>query len=420
MKCPPIRSVAAFCGCAAIFLSQPALAGESWPQFRGPGGQGHSDATDLPVTWSETENIAWKTPIPGLGWSSPVIEGNQIWFTTAIDNGKSLRAICVERSSGKLLHDVEVFHVETPENVNAKNTYASPTAIVEPGRVYVHFGTYGTACLDTATAKVLWRNQNLKLDHKEGPGSSPILYRDLLIVNCDGMDVQYVAALDKATGQPRWKTDRPSDLPENPDVRKAYATPLVAKINGRDELVSPGAQRVVAYDPANGEQLWQVDYPGGFSNVARPIFGCGLWYINTGYPKSQLWAVKPGGRGDITETHVDWKVTRQVSKNPSPLLIGDRIFQVDDAGIATCVDAKTGEQVWAERLGGKFSASPLFADGRIYICGEDGKTHVIKPSDKFERLAENVLEGRILASPAAAGKALFIRTDTHLYRIEKK
>lgn len=403
-----------------LALAAMGRAGESWPQFRGPDGQGHSDAVRLPLTWSETENIAWKTPIPGLGWSSPVIEGDQVWMTTALEQGKSLRAVCVARSTGKLLFDVEVFRIPQPENVNPKNTYASPTPVIEPGRVYVHFGTYGTACLDTADGRVVWRNQELKLDHKEGPGSSPILYRDLLIVNCDGMDVQYVVALDKATGRPRWKTERPSDLPENPDFRKAYSTPLVVRVAGRDELVSPGAQRVVAYDPQTGQQLWQVDHPGGFSNVARPIFGQGLWFINTGYPKAQLWAVKPGGRGDITASHVAWKVVKQVSKNPSPLLVGKRIYQVEDAGIATCLDAATGELLWAERLGGKFSASPLFADGRIYLCSEEGHTHVIQPADRFQRLAENVLDGRILASPAAAGNALFIRTDSHLYRIQRR
>lgn len=407
----------------AIVFVVTARADGHWPQFRGPDGQGHATAVGLPLEWSETQNIAWKTPLPGTGWSSPVIWGRQIWMTTAADiagqaNAKSLRALCVDRDSGNLLHDVEVFRIDNPDSINTKNSYASPTPVIEEGRVYIHFGTFGTACLDTASGKISWSNQTLKLEHKEGPGSSPVLYENLLMFNCDGMDVQYVVALDKLTGKIIWKTDRSGTIAANPDHRKAYSTPLVINVNGRDELVSPGADRTVAYDPRTGRELWKVEYKG-FSIVPRPLYGNGLVYMVTDFGRAQLWAVHPGGSGDVTESNVVWKLKKQVPSETTGLLIGRELYLVSDKGIATCVNAETGEEIWTERLGGNFSASPILADGRIYCLGSEGKTLVLEPARGFKLLATNQLDGRQMASPAAIGKALFIRTDKHLYRIEK-
>lgn len=401
-----------------IMLIAPVLCqADDWPQFRGPSGQGHANAGDLPLTWSEAQNVAWKTKIPGRGWSSPVVCGNQIWCTTATEDGRLLHAICVDAQSGQLLHDLPLFQVDSPPPINAKNSYASPSPVVEPGRVYVHFGTQGTAGIDTTSAKVIWTNQTLRLDHKEGPGSSPIIWNDLLIVNCDGIDVQYVAALDKATGQLAWKSDRPGPLHANPDFRKAYCTPLVIKRNGQEQLISPGTDQVIAYDPATGRQLWKVPYQG-FSNVPRPVAGDDLIYICTGYNKPQLWAIRAPSP-EQSEPEVIWRCTKQVPANPSPVLVDDRLYMVSDQGVMTCLDANTGDPVWTKRIGGGYSASLLYAAGRIYLFSEEGQTTVIRPGDKFDQLAANALDGGIMASPAVVDRAILLRTDTHLYRLEE-
>ncbi len=397
---------------------QSSPADDSWPQFRGPTGQGIAIARDLPITWSETDHIRWKTAIPGEGWSSPVVLDGKVWLTSATDEGRSLRAICVDLASGKVTIDREVFRIEKPEHVNAKNSHASPTPIVEPGRVYVHFGTNGTACLDSQTGNTLWSTQEYRLEHKEGPGSSPVMYQGLLLLNCDGMDVQYVAALDKLTGKLVWRTERPNLEEFKPDMRKAYATPLVIRHQDRDQLVSPGAQRVVSYDPLTGQALWQVDFKG-FSNVARPVFDGSQVYVNTGYGKSQLWAIRPDARGNATESHVTWKATKAITLNPSPLVVDGLIYMIDDKGIASCLDSTTGDAVWTERLGGNFTSSPVFADGRIYVTGDNGKTYVLATGREFKILAENTLDGRVQASPAIVDRAIILRTHSHLYRIEK-
>jgi outer membrane protein assembly factor BamB len=411
-------SLALQLACGFAFSSPSLRADDSWPQFRGPTGQGVAVAANLPLTWSETENVRWKTVIPGEGWSSPVVLDGQIWLTSATEEGRSLRAICVDLASGKVTIDREVFRIEKPEHVNAKNSHASPTPIVEPGRVYVHFGTNGTACLDSKTGNTLWSTQQYRLEHKEGPGSSPVMYQDRLILNCDGMDVQCVVALDKMTGKLAWRTDRPNLEEFKPDMRKAYATPLVIRHDGRDQLVSPGAQRVISYDPATGQALWQVDFKG-FSNVARPVFDGSVVYVNTGYGKSQLWAIRPDSRGNVSESHVTWKATKAVTLNPSPLVVDGLIYMIDDKGIASCLDSTTGDAVWTERLGGNFTSSPVFADGRIYVTGDNGKTYVLAAGREFKVLAENTLDGRVQASPAIVGRAVVLRSQTHLYRIEK-
>lgn len=389
-----------------------------WPQFRGPGGQGHSTATNLPTRWNETENVTWKTSLPGEGWSSPVLGLGGIWMTAASNDGLSLRALCVDPGTGKLLHDVEVIHRNEPLPKNTKNSFASPTPVVDERCVYVHFGTQGTACLDQATAKVLWTNQELQLDHKEGPGSSPILWNDLVIITCDGMDVQYVAALDKATGKLRWKTDRSGPPADNPDHRKAYTTPLVITVDGKEQLISPGADRVIAYEPSTGRELWKVEYKG-FSIVPRPVLAHDMLYITTAFARPELWAIRTGGAGDVTESHVAWKLKKQVPSSPSSLVVGKELYLISDKGILTVLDAVSGEELYTERIGGNFSASPLYADGKVFLFREDGLCYVLKPGRSYELLQENQMEGRILATPAAVGHAMFLRTDGALYRIEK-
>jgi|688.fasta_scaffold167526_2 outer membrane protein assembly factor BamB len=392
-----------------------------WPQFRGPGGQGHSDATNLPLTWSETENVVWKVPVAGLGWSSPSIQGDQIWLTTAIDDGKSLHAIALDRATGKTIHDVVVFELADPGAVHSKNSHASPTPLIEDDRVYIHFGAHGTACLKT-DGSVVWKTQELKHNHRHGPGGSPVIYQNLLILNCDGSDLQFVVALDKNTGKEVWKKKREhigeDRISGKSSVPMAYTTPLLTEINGKIQLLSSGADSIVSYDPLTGDELWWFRYDG-YSNVPRPVVGKGHVFISSGYDRPEFFAVRVDGTGDVTESHLAWNMKKAAPLNPSPLLLGDELYLVSDNGIATCLDAVSGEQHWQERIGGNFSASPTFADGRIYFLDEEGKTTVVAPGKKFEVLASNQLEGRTLASPAMVDSSIFLRTDTHLYRIEK-
>jgi outer membrane protein assembly factor BamB len=387
-------------------------AAQDWPELRGPGGQGHSADRGVPVEWSESRNIAWKTAVPGQGWSSPVVSGGRIWLTTAVeDKGLSLRALAFDAATGREVVNVEVFRTRSPGAVHPKNSRASPSPIVDGDRVYVHFGAEGTAALTTA-GEVVWK-ERFSYESQHGAGGSPVLHGDLLIINCDGSDSAFVVALDKRTGKARWKTSRrrPWD--------QAYTTPLVIRVGDRDEVVSVGAFRAAAYDPDTGKEIWRVSYGDGFSNVPRPVYGNGLVYIATGFFQPAILAVRPDGTGDVSKTHVAWTLQRGAPLTPSPLLVGDDLYVVTDAGIASCVDASTGAVRWQQRLNGTFSASPVFADGRIYFLAEDGVATVIAPGREFKRLASNALEGATLASMAVSAGAIYIRSATHLYRIGK-
>jgi len=392
---------------------------ENWPELRGPNRDGHSSATKPPLAWSETNNIVWKTPIHDLGWSSPVIWGDQVWLTTATEDGKNLFAVSVNSSTGKIVHDVKVFDNETPEHVANLNSYASPTPAIEAGRVYVHYGTYGTACLDTGTGKIIWSRTDLKCDHHEGPGSSVMLHKNLLCFNVDGRDVQYVIALDTKTGKTVWKTNRSIDYsPFSPNLRKGYSTPIIINAAGRQQLFSPGGKGMMAYDPRTGEELWKIRY-NGWSVVPRPLFGHGLLFVVTDYDHPELWAVRPDGQGDVTETHVSWKVTKDVSRRASLLLAGDLLYMVNDEGVVTCLEPRTGVPVWRERITGKYSASPIYGAGRIYFFSEKNLTTIVEPGREFKVLAENQLDERLMATPAVTGEAIILRSRTHLYRIEE-
>lgn len=379
-----------------------------WPQFRGPTGQGVSDERNLPLTWSETKNVRWKVAIPGRGWSSPVIQGDRIWLTTATEDGRSLRALSIDVNTGAIKQNVEIFRLNSPKLMNQKNSFASPTPVIEGERVYLHFGAYGTACI-TQTGEIVWKT---KLDYdngQHGPGGSPIVYDDLLIVSCDGLESQYVVALDKATGKVRWKKTR--------EGYQAYTTPLVLNLPEGDQVISPGAFQAIAYEPRTGKEIWRVKYDEGFSNVPRPVYGHGLVFICTGFQEPSLLAVRPDGRGDVTKSKIAWKLGRAIPRTPSPLLVGDELYIVTDNGVATCIDAKTGEELWRARLDGNYSASPIYADGRIYFLSEDGTSIVIAPGRQLKHLATNQLDGSTLASMAVSHNSLFIRSATHLYRI---
>ena len=406
-----------------LLLNASAFASDNWTQFRGSTGDGHSDSTGLPVKWSETENIKWKTMIPGEGWSSPVVYGDQIWLTTSLQTGTSLHAMCIDRASGKIVRDVEVFHVPNPEKKHTFNSYASPTPVIEAGRVYICFGDNGSACLDTATGGTIWENHELKIDHMNGPGSSPIIFKNLYLLCCDGIDFEYMAALDKTTGKLVWKTHRSVSFDGvAPDIRKAYNTPIVIRNEGHDQAISIGAHRIYSYDAMTGKELWFCDHPG-FSCVAQPVFADGMLYVSTGFGKPECWAIRTDGSGDVTKTHVAWKAKKGVPNRSTPLLVGEgsalRIYMVSDDGIARCLRAEDGETVWQGRVGTGFSASPLLADGHVFFFDQKSVSTVLNPGETMQVLAENALDEGCMGTPAIAGKSIFLRTKTHLYRIEK-
>jgi len=394
---------------AFVLLLCLTAAAQDWPEFRGPSGQGISDERGLPLVWSETNHVKWKTPIPGKGWSSPAILGDRIWLTTATDDGKSLRAICVDRNTGSITQNVEVFKIKSLGPMSPKNSLASPTPVLEGDRVYLHFGAHGTACI-SQTGEIIWKTR-LEYDNgQHGPGGSPVIYDNLLIVSCDGNDIQYVVALDKTTGKVKWKKTRQG--------YQAYTTPLVVKLPAGDQVVSPGAFRAISYEPLTGKELWQVRYGEGFSNVPRPVYANGLVYICTGFQEPSLLAVRVDGRGDVTNKKmIAWSLKRGAPLTPSPLLVGEELYVITDNGIATCLDAGTGKEYWKARVGGNHSASPIYADGRIYFLSEEGESVVIAPGKELKVLAKNELNGETLASMAVSRGSIFVRSRTHLYRL---
>ena len=428
------------CFLAALVASN-AFAAE-WPEWRGPGGQGHAVASALPVNWSDADGIAWRTEIPGRGWSSPVIEGRQVWMTTAIETPASpedaarrlkantggqpvtlldsvdLRAVCVDRETGKVTQNVLLLTQREPQWVHQTNSYASPTPVIENGRLYCHFGAFGTACLDTRTAKVLWKNTSLPVMHENGPGSSPIVWKNLVIFHLDGSDRQFLAALDKKTGRLAWKTDRTGAMNDNPQLKKSYGTPLVIESGGKVQLISPAADWLYAYDPATGRELWKVPYGHlGFSISPRPVVGHGMIFMSTAFMKPEIIAVKYEG---VKQPEIMWRYNKGAPNIPSPLLVGDELYFVSDGGFLTCLDAKTGAENYRERLGGDYSSSPFFADGRIYVSNRTGLTTVIKPGKTFAALAKNQIAGQIYATPAAVDGSLFLRTEAALLRINRE
>ncbi|MDG2469110.1 MAG: PQQ-binding-like beta-propeller repeat protein [Pirellulaceae bacterium] len=404
------------------------LAGQqgNWPQFLGPNGNGQAASAKLPFQWSEKENVAWKTPIHGQGWSSPVIWEDQVWLTTAKEDGTEFYALCVDRRNGKMLHDIKVFDENEPRFKHAFNSYASPTPVLEAGRVYLHFGSYGTAAMDSRSGKVLWKRRDLECDHFRGPGSSPILYGDLLIVHYDGADVQYIVAFNKNTGQTVWKKDRDVVYgTNNGDIKKAYCTPSIFRIDGKDQLISPTSKATLALNPSNGEEVWRVTY-GEFSATARPQYENGVFFINTGFSKAQLLAVKAGGTGDVTQTNVLWSTKKAIGSKPSQIVVDGLIFSAaDKGGVVACIDAATGEHHWTERIGGEFTASPLYVSrksevsekgkGQVYFFDQKGNTTVVSASSDFKRLAVNQLADGCMASAAVSGDGLFVRTKSALY-----
>ena len=397
-------------------------ANEQWSQFRGHYGNGIIKSTSAPINWSDDTNIDWKTPIHDRGWSSPVIWNDQIWMTTATKEGNKMYAICVNKLSGKIEHDIHVFDVKSPQAITNENTYASPTPVVEEGRVYVHFGTYGTACISTKDGQILWKRRDLNCDHEigAGPASSPFIYNNFLIFNVDGRDVQYVIALNKETGETAWKTNRSVDFSDvQVNQRKAYGTPFIIPRGNSNQMVSIGAKGVYSYDPENGKELWKAEHRG-WSIAPRPVYGEGLVFTMIDRDRPEMWAIKPNGSGDITETHIEWKETKRMPPRASPIIIKGLLFVVDRNGYISCIEAKTGKSIWQKRMKGRFSASPILANNLIYFFNEDTVCTIIKPTRELEIVAENKLSSdKLMATPAFDENSIYIRTENNLYRIKE-
>ena len=429
---------------ATYFCSADSIFAEDWPQFRGPSGQGHSAATSLPTRWSESENVRWKTSVPGEGHSSPVISGSGIWLTTAIGetlsdeeqkkrlaavkdaNGLklagnlSLQALQFDADTGKLLKQISLFEIPEPEPKHSLNSYASPTAVIADGQVYCHFGTYGTACINGESGEVIWRISDIHVDHQNGPGSSPVVWKDLLIVHFDGTDAQFVTALDRATGKVRWQTNRSGQMDPTPELQKAYGTPLVVQSGNKSILVSPAANWVYGYNAETGDEIWKANYGKlGFSTVPRPVADHDTVYLSTSYMQPRLLAVRFDGQGDVTKTHVKWMSDKLAPKKPSMLTANGLLYSVSDNGIAACMNTTDGSEIWKTRLTGDFSASPLYANGMLYFFGQNGTTTVVLEGNNLKEVARNVLNDGFMASPAVIDNALVLRTEKFLYRIQE-
>lgn len=399
---------------AICLLGSTFAVAENWPEFRGPRGDGQTDA-NVPVEFGEDENVLWKTPLIGKAWSSPVVWGEQIWCTNAFEDGHKLYAVCIDAESGKIVKKILVFDIAEPQFCIDYNSYGSPTPAIEEGRVYVSFGAHGNACIDTKTFEVIWQRQDLECNHFRGPASSPIIDGDKLILHFDGFDMQYVVALNKHTGETIWRHDRDIDYPkgDNGDWKKAYCTPSIIEHVGRRQLICPSAGATESLDPQTGKRFWVANHHG-MNASARPVYGQGLVFITNGMGK--MIAVPPEGDGDITGKIV-WDSGKGVPKKSSLILLDDLLFMMADNGVASCVVAKTGEIIWSKRIQGEYDASPLYADGRIYFFSKKGRVPVIKASRDFEMLADNEFADGFMASPAVYKDSLILRTKSAVYRI---
>lgn len=412
----------------AIFYSQVSAQktngkqNNNWTYYRGSNLDGVSTNKNLPLTWSENENIVWKTPIHGKGASSPVIYGDQIWLTTGDSTGKKLFALCMSLSTGKVIHDIKVFEPDSVPPLHTLNTHATPTPAVEEGFVYVHFGSMGTACLESATGKLVWKREDLKCNYVQGAASSPIIYKNMIILHYEGVDIQFVIALDKKTGKTVWKSIRPQELYVNQPAiaRKAFITPIIVNAGGRDLLISNGAEVCIAYDPLTGEEIWRIPYTSD-TTISMPMFSNGLVIFTTGLMEPiKLMGVKPLGKGDITKTNIIWTVSnKDIPAINSPFVKDGLLYMIHERGNLTCLEAETGKIVYTNKLKGEFYSSPICADGKIYFSSKKGIVYVLQEGREFKILAQNHMDGEYMATPAVSGNSLVVRSNKALYRIEK-
>ncbi|MFO1062470.1 MAG: PQQ-binding-like beta-propeller repeat protein [Pirellulales bacterium] len=402
------------------------LAADQWLQFRGNHGDGVSPTADLPLHWSAMENIAWRCELPGSGWSSPVVAGNRIYVTAAIPAGATdasksepidldLVLLVVDARAGKVLQTVKLFKqtAKTAPKIHSKNSHASPTPLIDGDRIYVHFGHQGTAALKL-DGTIVWKNDALGYPPVHGNGGSPVLVSGKLIFSEDGSEKGEVLALDAATGQVAWRTERKAEAGK----KFSFCTPLVTTVGNQVQVIVPGSNVVQGLDPITGEEIWRVRYEG-YSVIPRPIIAAGLVMVCTGYDAPGMIAIRPDGKGDVTDSHVAWSSKANIPHTPSLVTKDGLLFMVSDKGIAGCLDAKTGEQLWRERIGGNFSASPILAGNRVYILSEEGVCTVFEAGRAFKELAKNSLDERTLASPAIIDKDLLIRTKSQLVRVSE-
>jgi outer membrane protein assembly factor BamB len=391
-----------------------ALCAGDWSQFRGPNSDGLSTGPATPLEWSDTKNVAWKTPIAGLGWSSPAVDSGRVFLTTAVPQGEglSLRALALDAKTGKIIWDREVRSIAKAPSIHKKNSHASPTPLVHDGAVFVHFGPQGMARLSASDGTIQWICLELDYPPMHGSGGSPVLHDGKLVVVCDGSTNPFVAAVDAETGKVAWKTSRSVAA----RVNHSFVTPTVATIDGRAQVLAPGPDHFAAYDLSNGAELWKVLAPG-WSVVPQPTIGHGLVIYNHDYDNPELIAIKLGGSGDVTDSHVAWRIKRGAPSTPTPLLVGNELYFVSDLGIASCVDARTGERHWMERFGDNYSASPVYANGRVLFMNENGLATWVKPGKEFVVLGTNEVPGRTFATPAFSEGAMYLRTDENLYKI---
>jgi len=410
-----------------------------WTQFRGADGSGTINPNQKNNSpWNGSPRRKWSVDIPGVGWSSPVYSGKHLWVTSAITKAATeaeiakrfkdepypdiktivrsveLHAICVDLESGNVLHDLILEATNKPDPVNPLNSYASPTPAIADGKVICHFGSYGTWCLDLETGDTLWKKQYV-VDHSVGPGSSPIIWKDRLFLICDGMDQQYVVALDLNTGEELWKTNRPPKRAENPELRKAFSTPIVIQVQGKPQLVAPSAQWMISYDPISGRENWRVDHGNGFSVTPMPIFSDGTVVCASGYTELKLVGIDPTGTGDISRSHVNW-TTRNAPAMPSMVAYQGKIYAINDKGILNCVSASTGERITRKRIGGNYSASPILIGKHLYLSSREGKLTVLN-CENLEILDSLNLKEPLMASPAIVENDLVLRTKSRLIRM---
>ena len=408
-----------------------------WPAKQGPTGDGivaAQDVAKIPLEWGGESgtNIVWRTPLEGKGHSTPVIGGDMVWFTAATEDGTKMFVYGIDRHSGKIVHHILIFENAAPEELgNPLNNYAAPSLVLEADALYVHFGTYGTARIDPVTAETEWTRRDINVRHFRGPGSTPIVHGDLLVLTFDGIDKQFVTALDKKTGKTIWTTPRSTDYGDldaegkptrDGDMRKAYHTPGVFEMNGAKVLVSVGSRAAFGYDLQTGKELWTVRH-GGF-NAAIPPFRFGdVLLLNTGAERAHTLGIRIDDKmtGDITESHTIWDREKRNASEACPVLLDGTYYQITRGGILSATDAKTGQDHWEDRLQGRFLPSPLVLGDKLLICDDPGHCYLVKANpEKFELVGTNTLPEMITSSPVVADGALFIRTAGALYKIAKK
>ncbi|HEX3148726.1 MAG TPA: PQQ-binding-like beta-propeller repeat protein [Gemmataceae bacterium] len=404
---------------AILFVFAMPLAAADWPQFRGPTGDGHYTGPALPTEWGTDKNVAWKTAIPGKGWSSPIVWKGKIYLTTAEAKGddQSLRAVCLDVATGKIdwSNEVLVATKDLTKKMHGKNSLASPTPVTDGENIYVHFGHMGTAAVNLR-GKVQWTRTGIYSNPQHGNGGSPILVDGLLVFSVDAHDKQAVVALDTKDGKTKWDTPRGG----KPGRPFSFGTPTVAEVGGKKQILSEGSDFFAGYDPKTGKEIWHTKFTG-YSVIPKPVVGNGMVYFSTSFDQASMKAIKLGGTGDVTSSHTAWTLSGKgaAPHTPSPILEGGELYLVSDKGVFSCVDAKSGTVVWEEKLKGGYSASPIIANGNIYVTSEEGKGTLLRAGRKKEILGEFDMKEPTFASFAAVDGAMYVRTETQLYKFAK-